>query len=72
MKGNKVCLKKKKRKKWQYGFGRERYNNLSEDKKQKLVEYRNSYYEMRKMVYYNYEKLISSRKIVILSQVCAN
>ena len=29
-------------------FGRERYKNLSEDEKNKLVEYRNKYYRMRK------------------------
>ena len=34
----KMFLKKKKKKKQQYG--RERYKNLSEDEKQKLVEYR--------------------------------
>ena len=28
--------------------GRERYKNLSEDEKQKLVKYRKKYYKMRK------------------------
>ena len=35
-----------KKKKWQYGC--ERYKNLPEDEKQKLVEYTRSYYRMRK------------------------
>ena len=43
----KIFLKKKK-KKQQYGC--ERYKNLSEEKKQKLVEYRKKYYRMRKNV----------------------
>ena len=38
VKGIKIFLKKKKKKKWQHGL--ERYKNLSEDKKQKLVEYK--------------------------------
>ena len=42
----KIFLKKKKKKKQQYGF--ERDKSLSEDKKQKLVEYRKKYYRMRK------------------------
>ena len=42
----KVFLKKKKKKKRQYG--RERYKNLQEDEKQKLVEYRKSYCKIRK------------------------
>ena len=29
-------------------YGREYYKNLSEDEKQKLVEYRKKYYRMRK------------------------
>ena len=32
---------------WQYG--RERYKNLLEDEKQKLVEYRRKYQRMRKI-----------------------
>ena len=38
--------KEEKEKKGQYG--RERYTNLAEDEKQKLVEYRKKYYKMRK------------------------
>ena len=45
MKDIKIFLKKKKKKKQQYGL--ERYKNLSEDEKQKLVEYRKKYYRMR-------------------------
>ena len=41
----KVFPKKKSKKRH---YGHERYNNLSEDEKQKLVEYRKKYYEMRK------------------------
>ena len=29
-------------------MGPERYNNLSEDEKQKLIEYRKKYYKIRK------------------------
>ena len=43
----KVFLKKKKKKRED---GRERYKNLVEDEKQKLVEYRKKYYRMRKNV----------------------
>ena len=42
----KVCLKKKKKKKRQYG--REGYKNLSHVEKNKLVEYRKKYHRMRK------------------------
>ena len=42
MKGFKVFRKKKKKKKRQYYC--ERNKNLSEDQKQRLVEYRRSYY----------------------------
>ena len=42
----KIFLKKLKKKKQQYGC--ERYKNRSEDKKQKLFEYRKKYYRMRK------------------------
>ena len=46
MKYIEVFLYKKKKKKRQYGH--ERYKILSEDPKQKLVEYRKKYYKMRK------------------------
>ena len=46
MKDIKIFLKKKKKKKRQYS--RERYKSLSEDEKDKLVEYRKKYYRMRK------------------------
>ena len=42
----KIFLKKKKKKRRQYA--RERYKILSENKKNKLVEYRKKYYRMRK------------------------
>ena len=42
----KIFLEKKKKKEQQYGI--ERYKNLSENKKQKLVEYRKKYYRMGK------------------------
>ena len=45
MKDIKVFLKKKKKKKQQYGLHEK---NLSENKKQVLVEYRKKYYRMRK------------------------
>ena len=33
--------------------------NVPEDEKQKIVEYRKTYYKMKKkMSYYNYEKLL--------------
>ena len=43
MKDIKIFLKKKKNKKRQYG--RERYKNLLEDEKQKLVDYRKNIIE---------------------------
>ena len=46
MKDIKIFLKKKKKKNQQYSS--ERYKNLSEDEKQKPVEYRKKYYRMRK------------------------
>ena len=46
MKDIKIFLKKKKKKKWEYG--RERYKNLWEDKKQTVAEYRKKYYKMKK------------------------
>ena len=42
----KVVLKKKNLEKQQYVC--ERYKNLSEEKKQRLVEYRKKYYKIRK------------------------
>ena len=42
----KIFLKKKKKKKLQYG--RELYKNLSEHEKQNLIEFRRKYYRMRK------------------------
>ena len=45
----------KKEKKQQYGRGR--YKNLSEDEKNKLVEYKNKYYKMRANAFYNYNKV---------------
>ena len=42
----KIFLKKKKKKKQQYG--RECYENLSEDEKQKLAGHRKKFYRMRK------------------------
>ena len=50
----KIFLKKKKKKKQQYGC--EHYKNLSEDEKQRLVEYRRKYHGTRKMLHYNYKK----------------
>ena len=41
-----IFLKKKKKKNGQYG--RESYKNLSENEKNKLVEYRKIHYRMRK------------------------
>ena len=38
----------KEEEKWQYGH--ERYKNLPEDEKEKLVEYRKKYYTMRKNI----------------------
>ena len=46
MKDIKIFLKKRKGKKQQYGH--DPYKNLSEDEKQKLVEYRKKYYRIRK------------------------
>ena len=42
----KSFLRKKKKKKRQYGH--EHYKNISEDEKHKLVEYRKKYYRTRK------------------------
>ena len=41
----KIFLRKEKKKRQQYGL--ERYENLSDDEQQKLVEYRKKYYSMR-------------------------
>ena len=46
MKDIKVLRKKKKVKKQQYGH--ERYKNLSEGEKQKLIDYRKKHYLMKK------------------------
>ena len=43
--------------------------DLPEDEKQKLLEYRKKYYEMRKTPYYNSKKLFSFRKFVFLLEV---
>ena len=47
MKDINIFLNKKKEKKQQYDS--ERYKNLPEDEKQKLAEYRQKYYRMRKL-----------------------
>ena len=51
----KIILIKKKKKKRQYG--RERYKNLSENEKNKLVEYRKNITKREKMLYCNYKKV---------------
>ena len=56
VKGIKIFLKKKKKKKWQHGL--ERYKNLSKDKKQKLVEYKKSIIEWEKLLHYNCMKVV--------------
>ena len=48
-----ICLKKKKKQE----YGPKRCKNLSEDEKQKLVEYRKNIIEWDKMLYYNYKKV---------------
>ena len=55
----KAILKKKKKKKRQYGW--ERYKYLSEDEKQKLVEYRKDIKEWEKMTNNHYMKLLFSK-----------
>ena len=40
-------LKKKKNEKWKYG--RKRYHNMSEQKKQRLKEYQKNYHEAKKL-----------------------
>ena len=47
----KIFLKKKKEK------SNERYKNLSENEKQKLIEYRENIIEREKRLYYNYKKV---------------
>ena len=54
LKDIKIFLRKKKKKKQQYGC--ERYKNLSEDKKSKLVEFRKRYKKLEKTLPYNYKK----------------
>ena len=54
-----ICqsLSKEEKKKQQYG--REQYENLSEDGKPKLVMYQKKCYKMKKkMPHYNYKKLL--------------
>ena len=45
LKDIKIFLRKKSKKRQ---YGRERYKDLSENEKQKLVEYRRKYYRIRK------------------------
>ena len=57
-------------KKLQYGL--ERYKNVLEDKKQKLVEYRKNIIEWEKMSYYNYKKQLfqkMTKKFLFLMNV---
>ena len=46
VKNIKIFLRRKKKKKWQHGH--EHYQNLTEDERQKLVEYRKKNYRKRK------------------------
>ena len=66
MKDIKIFLRKKKKKK-QYD-GRKSYKNLSEDEKQKLVDYREKYYGMRKNVLLQLKKGSLLRKCKKLFQ----
>ena len=66
MKDIKIFLRKKKKKK-QYD-GRKSYKNLSEDEKQKLVDYREKYYRMRKNVLLQLKKSSLLRKCKKLFQ----
>ena len=66
MKDIKIFLRKKKEKK-QYD-GRKSYKNLSEDEKQKLVDYREKYYRMRKNVLLQLKKGFLLRKCKKLFQ----
>ena len=56
----KTFLKEKKEKSDNFvvnvAFCRERYKDLSEDEKQKLVEYGKKSYRMKKSLFYNYKK----------------
>ena len=59
----KTLLKKKKNRKREYG--RERYKNLSENAKQRLVEHRKRYYKMRKnKMSYKHQKRDLSYQII--------
>ena len=51
-----MYIKKKKKKNRQ--CAPKHYKNLSENEKQKLVEYRKNNIEWEKMPYYNYKKLL--------------
>ena len=59
VKDTKISSKKKKKKAWErserYGF--ERYKNLSEDEKQKLLEYTKNI-EWEKTIYYKYKEKV--------------
>ena len=55
MKDIKIILIKKKKRKRQYG--RERYKNLSENEKNKLVEYRKNIAKREKTLSFNYKKV---------------
>ena len=51
---SKYFLRRKERKQL---YDCERYKNLPEDEKQKLVEYRKKYYKMRKNAFFNYKNI---------------
>ena len=53
MKDVKIFLKKKIK---NQRYDHERYKNLAEDEKQKLVEYRKKIIELEKTPFYNYKK----------------
>ena len=44
----------------------ERYKNLSEDEKQKLVEYRKNIIEWEKMLYHNYKQIFQFDYLIII------
>ena len=51
-------------------YCRDWYKNLPKDEKQRLVEYRKKYYNMRKKThFYNYKKLLF-QKIMSLEEKC--
>ena len=50
MKDIKIFLKKKNKQNQTRQYDRECYNNLSEEEKQELVEYRRKYYRIKKYV----------------------